>query len=313
VRHGVLIFERYYRGFTPDSYFTVNSVTKSVLSALVGIALRDGLIDSLDRPLASLLPAAREHAEKGAITLRQILSMTSGLPYGPESYTRYASQDRLVARILERPMAAQPGSRFRYEEDGPHLLSAAFSHLTGGNAAVFAQREMFAPIGVWPHRDYAFLRDAAAGRLHVPSEFGFWPSNTTDPPWKTDHEGHAIGGVGAHFTIREMARFGLLYARGGRWRERQIVPPQLVAESTISHSPGGSPMWMPYGYFWWIPTWHRHPAMIAAGFGGQEIYVNPALDLVVAIACQRQPGGPDDNSNVLTRYILPSIQDWGSP
>ena len=95
------------------------------------------------------------------------------------------------------------------------------------------------------------------------------------------------------------------------WDGQQLVPTDYLRESGRPQSPGGSPMWMPYGYLCWLPVWHQGNARIAAGWGGQEIYVNPSADLVVAVASTLRADQPPDNANIVTRFILPAVQDWG--
>jgi CubicO group peptidase (beta-lactamase class C family) len=129
-------------------------------------------------------------------------------------------------------------------------------------------------------------------------------------PWKSDADGISTGGFGLHLTARDMARFGLLYARGGTWQDRQLVPAEHVAQSTRPQSRGGSPMWMPYGWLWWTPAWHRGHGMLAAGFGGQAIYVNSELDAVIVLASKPAPGASMDDWTVLNRYLIPAITDW---
>jgi CubicO group peptidase (beta-lactamase class C family) len=292
VRHGCVVFERYYREFTAGSYFSVASVTKSVLSALTGIALRDGLLASIDQPTADFFPGADTHG----LTLRHLLTLTAGWPYRD-----FMERSETVPAILGEPLPDAPGARFRYGENPPHLLSAILGKVSGGSAAEFARRELFAPLGMWR---------GAEGWDQAPSTVnrgGVWPASGL--PWKCDQDGVSGGGFGLHLTIADMARFGLLYASGGSWAGRQIVPADYVAESTRAHSRGGSPMWMPYGWMWWVPAWHKHGSILAAGYGGQIIYVNSSLDLVIAVAGS---GGGQTLApwEVLERYLISAVQDW---
>ena len=296
-RHGYVVFERYYHEYGAASWFHVASVTKSVTSALVGLALRDGLLASVDQPLAEFFPAADTR-----LTVRRLLTLTAGWQYREGHLWS-------LAEVLHDPLVREPGAQFEYEDNAPHLLSALLSQVTGMNAAAFAQRELFEPLGMW--RQASSWREAAGTicrRRGEPSHAS--PGQERDrAPWLATQEGISRGGFGLHLTLRDMARFGLLYASGGCWDGQQIIPPDYLEDSLRPQSPGGSPVWMPYGYLWWVPAWHRGRAALAAGWGGQEIYVNRDLDLVIAVACTTKPERPH-NGGIISRYLLPAVQDW---
>jgi CubicO group peptidase (beta-lactamase class C family) len=293
VRHGLIVFERYYGDFGPASCFSVASVTKSVLSALVGIALRDGLLRDVDQPIAGFFPDRETHG----LTLRHLLTLTAGWPYRD-----FNQRPRTVADMLAEPLATAPGERFQYGETPPHLISAILSQVAGMSAAEFAARELFGPLGMC--RDGAAWQEAPGTRSHT----GHWPAGGL--PWTCDAEGISTGGHGLHLSARDMARFGLLYAAGGAWQARQLLPPDYLATSTRPRSRGGSPMWMPYGWLWWTPTWHRGRAVLAAGFGGQAIYVNRDLELVIVLTSKPTPAAGMDDWTVLTRYLIPAVEAW---
>lgn len=294
VRHGYVLFERYYHDFGPSSYFSLASITKSVLSTLIGLALRDGLLASVDQPIASFFPQADCHG----LTLRHLLSLTAGWPY-----YRFADRPKSVAEMLGVALASAPGERFQYGETPPHLLSAILSQAADVNAARFAVRELFQPLGMW--RDAAGWRERPGTINHAGRLFD------DGPPWACDDDGISTGGYGLHLSLRDMARLGLLYASGGVWEDRQLLPAEYVAESGRPQSRGGSPMWMPYGLLWWIPTWHRGQARWAAGFGGQTLYVNPDLDLVIAVACTIDPADREpSDGGIVNRHLLTAVSDW---
>ncbi|HEX6510898.1 MAG TPA: serine hydrolase [Chloroflexota bacterium] len=292
VRHGLIVFERYYHDYSEASWFSLASVTKSVLSALVGIALRDGLLSGVDQPIARYFPQADTHG----LTLRHLLTLTAGWPYHD-----FDQRPMTVPDMLAEPRATPPGQRFQYGETPPHLVSAILSQLTGVSAAEYARRELFGPLGMW--REAERWRDAPGTRQY----HGHWPDD--DLPWTCDANGISNGGFGLHLTVRDLARFGLLYARGGLCDGRQLVPADYLAASTTPQSRGGSPMWAPYGCFWWLPTWHRGQPFMAAGFGGQLLYVNTDLDLIIAIACATRLEAPS-NGGILYRYLLPALMSF---
>jgi CubicO group peptidase (beta-lactamase class C family) len=207
------------------------------------------------------------------LTVRHLLTLTTGYAYRE-------SGPRSIDDILgETP--ARPPDEFTYEERAPHLLSAVISQLARESVLDVARERLFKPLGISP---------------------------TTG--WPADSDGVTVGGTGLHLTGRDMARFGLLYASGGAWAGRQLIPPAYFEASTAPQTAGGSPMWMPYGWLWWTPAWHRGHGMLAAGFGGQAIYVNSELDAVIVLASKPAPGASMDDWTVLNRYLIPAITDW---
>ena len=245
-RRGHIVFERYYHGGARGLEWNVFSVTKSVVSALVGIALHDGDLRSVDERVVEFFPDKVEaHADPRirAITLRELLTMTAGYRERP-----VAASDDWVRTSLNRPLESDPGATFSYDSPSAHVVGAIVAKATGEPLATFAQRKLFTPLGIRPGT------------------------------WATDGQGHQLGSTGLHLRARDLLRFGQLYLQGGRWHGRQVVPAAWVRESTTQHVsvPGG----YGYGYLWWRNT-GLHGGFIAVGFAGQMIAVFPRLDLVV--------------------------------
>jgi CubicO group peptidase (beta-lactamase class C family) len=286
VRHGAIVSEHYY-GSTQSTLGDVQSVTKSVVSALVGIALRRGQIHGIDQELTTLLPpsdfSAADDSRVRSITLRDLLTMQGGWTSDLRSGNfRYTTAPNWPRALIERPLASTPGTRFDYDSGTAHLVSAALSGATGSSAFDEAQRYLFGPIGI---------RDAT---------------------WTADPQGISIGGWGLDLTARDMARLGYLYLHGGRWHGRQVVPAAWVSASTglrvhtgAKADGWGYPPWRGYGYFWW-----RYPlpgAFMAVGYGGQFIIAWPKLDLVVVTTALVQPDSWDLHS-LVERYIVPAVR-----
>ena len=306
VRGGRLAFERYYDGCTQETYHTVNSVTKSVTSALIGIAFRNGLLTSVDQPLGELFPeltSARDDDARHALTVRHLLSMTSGFaalgPGTPMPSRIPLDSPNPVEAAFARPLANAPGAAFLYDELSCHLLSILLSRLTGESAAAFAERELFTPLGIWRSEQARFAWKADRGQRHAFNFFGHWPEDGR--LWKVDQHGHSFGGGGLHLTLREMAKFGYLYLNGGQWDGAEIVPRWFVDESTSEQSAGGPPVNTPYGYLWWIG---RAGSFFASGFGGQQIAILPRLDTVVAVATALPRNGA---GGIIRLFIVPAI------
>ena len=248
VRHGYIVFEEFYRG-APDDYQNVASVTKSVISALIGIALREGYIKSLNEKVLDFSP---EYVNPDTdlqikdITLEHLLTMTSGL----ERDTSFGED--WVESTLKQPVSDKPGQTFHYNDAAAHLLSGILTRTTHMTAIEFGNKYLFQP-------------------LAIPL-----------PSWKTDPQGNNVAGDGLSLRSRDMAKIGYLYLNQGFWNDQQLVPAEWVRVSTQKHTEADL-LNADYGYLWWVTTVEGHAAYYAAGFGGQYIYVVPDLELVVVI------------------------------
>jgi CubicO group peptidase (beta-lactamase class C family) len=251
---GRIAVERYFRGTQPTEAINTKSVTKSVLSALTGIALGRGILDSLDAPVAKwLADDLPEDADPRIrqLTVRHLLSMTGGFEWqenGPVTRDWMRSPNQVRFTLGSR-MVAPPGRVFNYNTGASHLLAVALSRAATMGLAPYADSMLFGPIGV------------------------------TRGPWGRDSQGHFEGGSELHLTPRDMARFGLLYLSHGRWKDRQVVPEAWVLEST---RPQGR---IDYGYLWWyLPEEWGGPAINALGYGGQLISIVPDANAVIVLA-----------------------------
>ena len=259
-------FAYYQQGTTASSRINVASVTKSVVSLLVGIAIERGLVASVEEPLAAFFP---EHAQgPGAaamqrVTLRHLLTMSTGFARAT-TYDDYIDLSRrlyapgFLAYALARPLAYEPGSRFQYDSTDTHLLALALARRLKVPLMEFAQEALFRPLGI----------DGAE--------------------WPAGHDGVPIGAAELRLTAPEMLRIGQMMRAGGSWQGRQVVPTAFVREATARKiatdiPPRGRPELWGYGYLWWLSSipGDESPAYNASGFGGQFIYVVPALEVVV--------------------------------
>lgn len=280
-RNGVIVLEEYFGSIEPDSVLDVRSVTKSYTSALVGIAIGQGSIQSTDDTLAQyLVPdvVASLDSAKAAITLHELLTMSAGFEWaqgrtGLDFGHWYVSDDH-VQYVLDKPLITEPGTTFAYSDGMAHLVSVILTEATGMNADEFADQYLFAPLGLGPHL------------------------------WLRGNRGYNFGGVRLHLTLRDMWTFGELYLNGGRRGTTQIVPAEWVQRSTQSYigTDGHSPFGPAYGYFWWIGEGAPYEFYFANGYGGQFIVVVPDAQLVVVTQCQ--PNGFTRNEADLHWYTI---------
>jgi len=313
VRHGYLVFEEYYHGFQQQSYLSISSATKSIISALVGMALSlplptnnaQSFITSLDQHVLDFFPeyASNEtDPRKQALTLRHLLSLTGGFSHEfPENY--HLDPVRLA---LARPMLHWPGQQFYYDSQGVDILSGILTRATGRNAATFAYETLFKTLGIWQEDTARFAWKTDPAGANIWHEYAYFDEKDGFL-WKIDPQGNNPGGFGIHLTAREMAKIGYLYLNNGLWDGKQVIPADYVAESTRQHSEGGPPVNLPYGYLWWITQHGSHAAFFASGYGGKCIYVIPSLDLVFVSTGSSTQGPQSHFQEILERFILPAI------
>ena len=265
-RRGVLVGERYYGGAAADSLLAINSATKSVCSMLVGLALRDGGLKSLDETVAQLIPdAAAEVPDSpaAAVTLRQILSGRTGLAFDPMRYPELVQARPLVRHALSRPADPVPPPGWSYNDAMVTLLAPILARAQGADLDVLAARELFAPLGI--------------------ERFD----------WRRDRDGHPLAPGGLALRPRDLLKLAQLMADGGRWGDASVLPEAWVQESL---SPKGPATWragpiedVGYGFLWFTGRLHGQRVAWAWGYGGQFALLAPELKLVVATAATSPP------------------------
>jgi CubicO group peptidase (beta-lactamase class C family) len=311
VRNGYVVFENYYQGYDRNDHHHVWSVTKSVISALVGVALKEDRIESLDQRLSEFFP---EHFGPGTdprkrqITVENLLTMTSGFRlssfYNDKGFEQILSSDDVVEASIGQPMAKEPGEEFNYSNGDAHLLSAILTKTTDQSALAYAHENLFGPLGI--------DSDPDASMQAVPANFRRFEQ--AGFVWADDGQGNSVGAFGLKLTARDMAKIGYLYLQDGRWEGRQIVPRGYVRASTreqleTGYSPAGGPAG--YGYLWWTRKVEGHRAFYASGYGGQFIYVIPELNLVAVIVSEAPEEGeiaPASPDGLLDYDVVPAVE-----
>jgi CubicO group peptidase (beta-lactamase class C family) len=282
VRNGYLASENYFQGYDRNRLGDLYSVTKSVVSTLVGIAIDQGKIEGLRTPISGLLeygPPRNPDPLKDAMTIEDALTMRSGLDWteGDKAYAAFYGSSDAVGFVLGQRMRGSPGGVFNYDSGVVHLLSAGLGKRTGMDSAAFARRYLFGPLGI--------------RRVE----------------WEKDRNGIPIGGWGLRMTPRDMAKLGYLMLRGGSWDGRQVVGKAWVDSATGERvMDTGSPDGLRYGYLWWV-----YPAVggfAALGLEGQTILVVPRLDLVVVITASTPDRGHRGIFPLIADYIVPAMR-----
>ncbi len=283
VRNGHLVLDATVAPFAPGEKHIIHSCTKSIVSALIGIAIDQGYIRGVDQPVLDLLPGrtvANLDARKQAMTLEHLLTMTTGLDcqdsylYRWRGLNEMRDSDDWVQHMLDLPMVAEPGSVFEYCNGASFLLSAIIQETTGMSAAEYAQENLFSPLGI------------------------------SDLDWPSNPQGISIGWGELLMRPHDLAKIGYLYLHDGQWAGQQLVPSSWVAASTAKHIPatlqGG------YGYQWWIDDSGRY--YMALGYAGQFVFVLPELDLVAVFVSDLDDRDFYAPQELLHSYILPSVQ-----
>ncbi|WP_186510897.1 serine hydrolase domain-containing protein [Caenimonas sedimenti] len=279
VRDNQLMFEYHRDGYGPDDLHNVASVTKSVMATLIGLALQDGIVKGLDQKAVALLPPAilpPADARFQEVTVRHLLTMRSGLHRkGPGGVSS-------AALTLKQQLTAAPGTSFNYNSSANHLLSVILSQQTGAPARQYAERKLFAPLGISGYN------------------------------WFGDDDGHSYGSHDLYLKPRDMAKIGQLYLQGGVWQGRRILDAGYAADAVSKLVPTGLADAPDYGYLWW-PTHSLAdtPAYSAAGFGGQYIFVVPAQSLVVVALSDQDEGGR--TAAFIRRLVLPAVWKPAQP
>lgn len=276
IRNGYIVAEVYFYPFQQDGKHQLICATKSLISALVGIAIENGHIDGEDHQVLDFFPertVANDDVRKQAMTLEHLLANTSGLDWPNDlgTYIEMLRSKDWIQFVLDRPMVEEPGSKFTYSTGNPYLLSAILSATTGMDTLSFAQERLFGPLGI---------------------------SNVY---WEADPNG-VLMPADLQLTSRDMARFGYLYLNNGVWDGQQIVPADWVAASVKEHI--DTPWEQGYGYQWWV--W-PFGAYVAQGGGGQCVFVLPELDIVVV-----STGGLESLCNVpgglVEDFVIPAAE-----
>lgn len=259
---GELVAEHYFRGATARRTANIKSASKSIVSALIGIAIGRGAIGSVHDPIERYLPDvqhAAEGARKRAITIEDLLTMRSGLEStSNRNYGAWVRSTNWVRYVLNRPMVDAPGSSMQYSTGSTHLLSAILTRATRTSTWEFARDALAKPLGI------ALAR------------------------WQQDPQGIYFGGNEMVMTPRQMLTFGELYLNHGRWQSQQVVPASWITESFVPRAQSRFSGRM-YGYGWWMRELAGHQTYYAWGYGGQFIFVVPDLDLVAVTTSLATP------------------------
>jgi len=287
IRNGQIVYEEYFNGSSVTDSNNIASVSKSILSALLGIAMNQGDIITAQEPIATYLPDYFEDEtdpQKLAWTIRDFLTMSHGLDWTENiSDRRLNGSDDVVGDILALPMVDEPGEFFNYSTGVSHVLSAVLTEATGMSTCEFAHTYLFEPMGI---------------------EVEFWG---------VDPQGYFTDGHSVSITAREVAKFGMLFLNEGNWFGEQLVPGWWVVASTTPRIDIGN-SYAGYGYFWWLNSIAGYDMYSALGYGGQLLHVIPDLNVVLVITHttrgnQRDFAEEAESYEFIRNYLIPAIEN----
>jgi CubicO group peptidase (beta-lactamase class C family) len=288
VKDGQLAFEEYYNGYTRHTPQDLRSTTKSITSLLVGMAIEQGYLTNVDASMMDYLAASyRDITDKDDISLRHLLTMSSGLDCDDGDRSTRGQEDRMyrssdwVRYFLELDVVYQPGDVTRYCTGGVVALGEVIAQATGEDFAMFADRVLFEPLDI---QNYQWER--------------------FDNSRKVDSGGHLL------FTPQGMAKLGLLVLAEGNWQGQQLVSRRWITQSLQPHTEIDG---VDYGFLWRqynIPQGGRNiDVFTAQGNGGQVIFIVPAFDLVaVSTAGYYNSPGAQIPYQLFFSYILPAVR-----
>lgn len=283
IKNDYLVFEQYFNGMNARSAQNVMSVSKSFLSAMVGIAIQKGLLRGVDQKIEPFFPEYSNlfaHTEKHDITIGHLLTMHAGFDKDTNVFFDIYYSDNWVKTTLEQSLIYNPGEQFSYNTFATHLLSVILTKASGKTSLQFAEDYLSRPLNI-------HLRN-----------------------WEKDPQEYYFGGTNMYFTARDLAKFGLLYLKNGFLENQQIVPADWVNRSLVDYSGFHNLTWgvleqVGYGYLWWLGRIKGHRTFLALGHGGQYILCLPELKLIIVTTSN---GNVDwDTADEQERWILEMV------
>jgi len=250
--NGSVVSENYYGGMTAKTLFHLRSITKSIVSVLVGIAIEKGLIRDVNDKVLAYIPElmARDNdAQKGQVTIKHLLTMTSGFRW-IETGDWFISETRsAVSDAWERPLAGSPGEVYNYDSASADLLTVILTRAANQDVKTFLVENLFAPLEI--------------------NHF----------QWEKDPAGYYRGSAGLRMSANDLSKIGLLYLQNGRWNQHQIISPEWIEQSTSEKVRVNDVV--SYGYLWRSRQIGSIRVFYGMGYGGQYLMVVPGLKVAV--------------------------------
>ena len=292
IKNNRLVFEEYFGGTHVDTLSHLQSATKSIVSAVYGIAETNGIVGSTDNSLFSYFPEYQQlsNVDKEAIQVQHVLTMTPGLDWNENSAPTFDTQNDNIAAydsnnyieyVLQKDLVNTPGTDWNYNSGCPMILAGIIRNQSGVHLDEFGDEYLFQPLGITQRR------------------------------WEYQSDGLPLATGGLWIRARDAAKIGQLFLDGGLWNGQQVISADWVDRSLTAHTSARSGV--DYGYLWWTQERVSHRLWLAAGYGGQLIILVPESDVTIVINANytrdtSETGQRESNIwNLLTTYILPAI------
>ncbi|PYE51220.1 serine hydrolase [Paenibacillus barcinonensis] len=302
---GEMLYKHYRNIQAETEIAKINSCTKSLISALICIAMDRGLLPEASTPISAFFPQLTSDSDprKPAITLEQLLTMTAGFNWdefgGQNSFPRMTRTDHWVAFAIEQRLRHEPGTHMEYNSGVSQILSSILMQHAGMSVAAFAERYLFGHLGI---HDYE---------------------------WEQDPQGVHTGGFGMKLLPADLLKFGQLFLQQGMWEGKRLISSELVQRSTQAFITVPPPNHGSYGWHWWVDQYEPANAneniagslvlentsaeqqtplhyYYARGFGGQYVYVVPELELVTVLTNDKRKKEKPP-LDVFPRLIVPEL------
>lgn len=279
-----VIYENYLNGSNKENTIHIASVTKSITSILIGIAIDKGYIKSVNQKVLEFFPDYKtkrgEHTIQD-ICIKDLLTMTAPYKYKSEPYTKvFTSNDWTKASLDLLGGKGQIGD-FKYSTIGTHILTGIIGKATGMTVRFFADKFLFEPLGILCPDNRSIINK---------EDYMSFLKGLTTSGWVADNQAVNTGGWGIALKTEDLVKIGSLYLYEGKCNGKQIISSKWIKESTIKHSQMKD---LSYGYLWWVIDRIEHAAYTAIGDGGNIIYVCPKEEIVVGITASFKPRAKD--------------------
>lgn len=279
-----LVGEAYYPA-AADTLLPVGAITQQLVASLIGIAVAEGKISSLELPIYRLLAAdyAALLNNKTTLTVGHLLTMSSGLSWNEQDATdkNWRQQPDPIRYILQRDLLTTPGLEFRLNSAATQLLAAVLQKATGQSVADYARQKIFTPLGI--------------------SQF----------QWQQLSDGYHNAADGLQLRARDLAKLALLWQQGGRWQQQQLIPAAFMLPATEAKLPVLNQLAglgvSHYGYALWLGQWRNQPMWVSRGLAGQWVLTLPAQQLSLIVLAKAAPADPQQQEQVLTQFVLTKL------
>jgi len=284
---GVAVSENYYRGARAKTLHHARSITKSIVSVLIGIAIDKGLIGGVDEKVLGYIPElkAQDHdPRKNQITIRHLLTMTSGFQWTESGEWFFSTTASAISEAWKRPLVGNPGEIYNYDSASSDLLTVILTRAAKQDARTFAIENLFAPLDI---KDFA---------------------------WEQDPAGYHRGSAGLEMRAQDLAKIGQLYVQNGKWNKGQLVSTQWIEQSVVPHVRVNDEI--SYGYLWRSRKVDAIQNYFGMGYAGQYLMVVPGLKMVVVANHEWQVSGEDadrQKNDFTDRVFDPLIKAWQMP